>query len=347
MGLLRKYGRKIKKGIKKIFGSKFGKIIGGIGLSMILGPVIGKAFNGIKSAFTGAGATAGQTAAQATSQAAAQQAAAETAKQQLVQEGLKEGITSSLTTDVGTKLTTDQLLAGETLQSVASKEVAGKALTEEALRNSLSTAVQNGNALDFTNALTQGTASGTIPLNVSNTITGSLNNINNYIETGNMFTPEVSRTIEVNQQLARAEKAVDVAKTISPSASGPYVGPPEATVGQEIKQNFLNLGEGIKGNDFIADTARSTGTSLALSAIQGEPEEPFISGGVAPQPDMVASQDAYVRAVGSQISEYQGTNFQNLANSMLFGTLSPQFLRDQAQEQGMLFSTKLPNPINI
>ena len=361
MGFLRKIGRKIKKGVKKLFSSKFGSLIGGIAISMILGPVIGKAFNGIKSAFTGAGATAGQTAAQATSQAAAQQAAAETAKQQLVQEGLKEGITSSLTTDVGTKLTTDQLLAGETLQSVASKEVAGKALTEEALRNSLSTAVQNGNALDFTNALTQGTASGTIPLNVSNTITGSLNNINNYIETGNMFTPEVSRTIEVNQQLARAEKAVDVAKTISPSASGPYVGPPEATVGQEIKQNFLNLGEGIKeftqnpmqktkefvGDDFIADTARSTGTSLALSAIQGEPEEPFISGGVAPQPDMVASQDAYVRAVGSQISEYQGTNFQNLANSMLFGTLSPQFLRDQAQQQSMLFSTKLPNPINI
>tara|TARA_A100000172_G_scaffold28126_2_gene16557 strand:+ start:73 stop:1056 length:984 start_codon:yes stop_codon:yes gene_type:complete len=324
MGFLRKVGRKIKKRVKKLFSSKFGSLIGGIAISMILGPVIGKAFNGIKSAFTGAGATAGQTAAQATSQAAAQQAAAETAKQQLVQEGLKEGITSSLTTDVGTKLTTDQLLAGETLQSVASKEVAGKALTEEALRNSLSTAVQNGNALDFTNALTQGTASGTIPLNVSNTITGSLNNINNYIETGNMFTPEVSRTIEVNQQLARAEKAVDISKQVK-------LGPPEATVGQEIKQNFLNLGEGIKGNDFIADTARSTGTSLALSAIQGEPEEPFISGGVAPQPDMVASQDAFVREVGNQIPDYQGVNFQNLSNSMLFGTLSPQFLIGQAQ----------------
>ena len=128
------------------------------------------------------------------------------------------------------------------------------------------------------------------------------------------------------------------AKFAESAAKGP-------TVGQNIRQNFVNLGKGVKeftqnpmqktkefvGDDFIADTARSTGASLALSAIQGEPEEPFISGGVAPQPDMVASQDAFVREVGTQIPDYQGVNFQNLSNSMLFGTLSPQFLIGQAQ----------------
>src|SRR6056300_2106018 len=35
MGLLRKVGKKIKKGVKKLFGSKFGKILGGIGLAMM------------------------------------------------------------------------------------------------------------------------------------------------------------------------------------------------------------------------------------------------------------------------------------------------------------------------
>ena len=127
-------------------------------------------------------------------------------------------------------------------------------------------------------------------------------------------------------------------KVASAAAKGP-------TLGQEVRQNIVNLGEGIKeftqnpmqktneflGDNFIADTARSTGASLALSAIQGEPEEQFISSGVAPQPDMVASQNAYLAEVQNQIPDYQGITFQNLNNSMLVGTLSPQFLIGQAQ----------------
>ena len=127
-------------------------------------------------------------------------------------------------------------------------------------------------------------------------------------------------------------------KVASAAAKGP-------TLGQEVRQNIVNLGEGIKeftqnpmqktneflGENFIADTARSTGASLALSAIQGEPEEQFISSGVAPQPDMVASQNAYLAEVQNQIPDYQGITFQNLNNSMLVGTLSPQFLIGQAQ----------------
>ena len=68
----------------------------------------------------------------------------------------------------------------------------------------MQTAIQNGNALDFTNVLSQGTSTGTIPLNISETVTGSLNNINNYIETGNMFTPEVSQSIKES-----VDKALD------------------------------------------------------------------------------------------------------------------------------------------
>ena len=127
-------------------------------------------------------------------------------------------------------------------------------------------------------------------------------------------------------------------KVASAAAKGP-------TLGQEVRQNIVNLGEGIKeftqnpiqktneflGDNFIADTARSTGASLALSAIQGEPEEQFISSGVSPQPDMVASQNAYLAEVQNQIPDYQGFTFQNLNNSMLVGTLSPQFLIGQAQ----------------
>ena len=167
MGFLRKVGRKIKKGVKKLFSSKIGSFIGSIGLSMMMGPVISRAFNGIKGVFTGTGATAGQAAAQATTQAAT-----EAAKQ----------ATASLATDAGTKLTTEQILSGETLQSVASKEVAG-GYSKEALTDAFSNAIKSKDPLKFTETLTQGTASGTIPLNISDSVTGSLNNINNYIKT--------------------------------------------------------------------------------------------------------------------------------------------------------------------
>ena len=127
-------------------------------------------------------------------------------------------------------------------------------------------------------------------------------------------------------------------KVASAAAKGP-------TLGQEVRQNIVNLGEGIKeftqnpmqktneflGDNFIADTARSTGASLALSAIQGEPEEQFISSGVAPQPDMVASQNAYLAEVQNQMPQYQGTNFQNLNQSLFYGTLSPDYLLAQTR----------------
>jgi hypothetical protein len=128
------------------------------------------------------------------------------------------------------------------------------------------------------------------------------------------------------------------ARVAEAAAKGP-------TLNQEVRQNIVNLGEGIKeftqnpmqktkefvGDDFIPDIAKSTGSALAISAIQGKPEEPFISGGVAPQPQTEASQNAYLAEVQNQIPDYQGFTFQNLNNSMLVGTLSPQFLIGQAQ----------------
>ena len=344
MGFLRKLGKKIKKGVKKLFSSKLGSLIGSIGLSMIMGPVISRAFNGIKGVFTGTGATAGQ----AASQAAAQQATAEAAKQKLAQQGLKESITSSLTADAGTKLTTEQLLAGETSASLASKQVAGKALTEEGIktaftnsaaasRKAMEAAIQAGNPVDFTNVLTQGTASGTIPLNISNTVTGSLNNIDNYIKTGDMFTPEVSKSIKVNQDLIKAKEAVESAKTTKLFG--------DKKLGADIKENFTDFGKDVRdfvkdpvgktkefvGDDFIPDVARSVGTSYVMGAIQGEPEEQFYSKGVQQVGSFEPAQSSYMAEVRTQIPTLQATNFQQLNQSLLYGTLSPQYLIGQTQ----------------
>ena len=318
MGFLRKLGRKIKKNVKKLFSSKLGRLIGSIGLSMIMGPVISRAFNGIKGAFAGTGATAGQAAAQATTQAAT-----EAAKQ----------ATASLATDAGTKLTTEQILSGETLQSVASKEVAGKALTEEGLktaftnstaasRKAMQSAIQAGNSVDFTNVLTQGTTSGTIPLNISDSVTGSLNNINNYIETGEMFTPEVSKAIEVNKQMMEAPKLFGDKK-----------------LGADIKENFTGVKEFAKdpfgktkeyvGNEFIPDAIETTVMTGIESALTPEYEEPFRSKGVADPIQDIGP--AYMTEVQTQMPNLQATNFQQLNQSLLYGTLAPQYLMGQAQ----------------
>ena len=117
------------------------------------------------------------------------------------------------------------------------------------------------------------------------------------------------------------------------------------TIGQEIRQNFVNLGEGIRefgqdpigktgeylGEDFIPDTARGVAGTLAVGAIQGEPEEQFISGGVASQPMSENAQGAYLSEVQNQIPNLPATNFQQLNQSLLFGTLSPQYLLGQSQ----------------
>jgi len=349
MGFLRKVGRKIKKGVKKLFSSKIGAFLGSIALSMIMGPVISRAFNGIKGALTGTGATAGQavsTAQAGVTSAEAGVAAAEAAKQATV----------SLATDAGAKLTTDQILAGETLQSVASKEVAGKALTKEGIktaftnstaasRKAMQSAIQAGNTVDFTNVLTQGTASGTIPLNISDTVTGSLNNINNYIETGDMFTEKV-RGIEAftqdaiaNINLTSAKKQLTEAQaTLKTAETTPLFG--DKKLRADIKENFTGVKEFAKdpfgktkeyvGEDFIPDVARSLGQQYVMGALQGEPVDEGGYGRIPSVGSFEPAQSSYMATVQSQIPNLPANiNFQDMSNRYLsFGTLSPQFIRD-------------------
>ena len=111
------------------------------------------------------------------------------------------------------------------------------------------------------------------------------------------------------------------------------------TKNPEFEQNFdmihtkpkNKILSSITESEFIPDVAKGLTTSLALSAVQGEPEEPFISGGIAPQPAMEASQNAYLAEVQNQMPQYQGTNFQNLNQSLFYGTLSPDYLLTQTR----------------
>ena len=117
-------------------------------------------------------------------------------------------------------------------------------------------------------------------------------------------------------------------------------------LGTNLKEGAIDIGTGIKnfavdpigktgeylgGKNFIPDVAQGVLGSVATQAIIGDPEEPFVSGGIMPQPAQEQAQNAYVQAVQAQVPSMQGMNFQQMNQSLLYGTLSPQYLMSQQQ----------------
>ena len=322
MGFLRKVGRKIKKGVKKLFSSKIGGFLGSMALSMILGPVIGRAFNGLKGAVMGTGATATQAATTAATQASTQAAtaAAKEATKSLLAEGTK-------------KLTTDQILAGETLQSVASKEVVGKALSKEAIKSSFGTSLSKGisttgfNPKDLTSFLTEKVATGTMPINISNSVTGSLENFTNYLETG-----DVTKAVTDNKSVIAKEAA-------KPKLFG------DGNLKSDIKGKFTDLSTDIKefGKDpigktkeyldpegtFVADSVKGIGGAY-ISEMMNEPPEDLGGGGyVASTPALVAAQGNYMERVAPNYQAAFNTRvktFDEIMQQAMYGTATPQFM---------------------
>lgn len=117
-------------------------------------------------------------------------------------------------------------------------------------------------------------------------------------------------------------------------------------LGTNLKEGAIDIGTGIKnfavdpigktgeylgGKNFIPDVAQGVLGSVATSAIIGDPEEKFVSRGIMPQPAQEQAQNAYVQAVQAQVPSMQGMNFQQMNQSLLYGTLSPQYLMSQQQ----------------
>ena len=350
MGFLRKVGRKVKKGVKKLFSSKIGAFLGSMALSMILGPVIGRAFNGLKGAVMGTGATATQAAATAATQttaAATQTAAAEVGKKALVEKGLEQSISKSLLAESGKKLTTDQILAGETLQSVASKEVTGKALSKEAIKSSLSKeAIKSSisttglNPTDLTNFLTEKVATGTMPINMSNSVTGSLNNFNDFLETGDMF--KSGSGFNNALDIGSAKNATEAAKIATQTVKDTkFFG--DGNLKSDIKGNFKDVGTDIKefakdpvgktkeivGENFVGDTVKAVGTSYLSDMMNEPPEDLGGYGKVITAPALEAAQGNYMQSVASNYQAAFNTrvkSFDEIMQQAMYGTTTPQFM---------------------
>lgn len=163
-------------------------------------------------------------------------------------------------------------------------------------------------------------------------------------EAGKKVTEEAGKKIVekgAEQVATEAVKKEFVDSTVTGAVEKNFI----QQLGTNLKEGAIDIGTGIKefavdpigktgeyfSGDFIPDVAQGVLGSVATQAIIGDPEEPFVSGGIMPQPAQEQAQNAYVQAVQSQVPSMQGMNFQQMNQSLLYGTLSPQYLMSQQQ----------------
>ena len=105
-----------------------------------------------------------------------------------------------------------------------------------------------------------------------------------------------------------------------------------AKLGVEAGKGAYTVGEAAgsflkPSGDIIPDVTKGTLTGLTLNALQGEQE--MNTGGfgqVAQRAPDAAPVDAYMSKINTDMPNLQATNFQQLSQNLMFGTLSPQFI---------------------
>jgi hypothetical protein len=151
-------------------------------------------------------------------------------------------------------------------------------------------------------------------------------------------------------------------------ASAP-AGSGELTLGETFMSGVNKIGEGIKNlpsntaefiadipnkiaeapgkaydyvteGEFVGDVFEGAAVGGLTASIMGDPEEPFVSGGVAMQPIQEAAQANYIREVSPSAMAATGMtrplSFQELSQQTLYGTGSPSWMAD--------FYQPLPTP---
>ena len=291
MGFLRKVGRKVKKGIKKLFSSKIGAFLGTMAISMIVGPYVQRIFGGIKPP--------------------------------------TEGITVP---------GIEQNLA----EQAAEKEL-GKQITTEGLEKSFqagANAVEKG--IKLTDDLIAGNAQGTIQDFGASTLTESLQQVSNIVENKPITDLPITEVPDALAQESLRVKPGDVTADFTPQKPDLFKSPNirdveygDLTFGQKIKRAGIDVKdrligeEGFFGDRFVPDVATSVGTTLITSELMGEEDTVTYGGSVAGQPQTEATQAAVLSDVSKVVPATQGLDFNQLTQSLYFGTLSPQWLAGQ------------------
>jgi len=364
MGWLRKVGRKIGKRLNKIFGSKLGPVVGAIGLYMLMGPVAKTLTGWASSAFGGAGAAASGTA--ATTATTATQAATTAASDAAAAEAIAaSGVQSA---GASAKLSETALLAGDNLAKQAvsttatNQTVAGQianATNNMDMANSAISAIDSAALSGSTNVAPTITDSliqealpaldqtvSTVQSNVASMKDFGIQDINlkDFVPTeqvpDSLFEKGLfdgSGNLVAEQGATFAQAASDPTKfaRLQEGATfgekiGRFASDPIGLTSKGAKNLASAAVEGVTSGEFVGDVGKGVTTSLIMQEIAGDPEERFVSAGVAGQPISEAAQGNYVQSVSPSAMAATGMtrplSFQELSQQTLYGTGSPNYL---------------------
>ena len=236
--------------------------------------------------------------------------AAQKGTETLVQEGVQK-VVEEKAADVATKGIVDNTVTG----------VMEKVVTDNTLSNDLLLQAQEG-----------------LKENLQESLKSSVTETMNIAKDGSKLLKDLSTeeltTLATEKTLPIRELGKDqLAKLASD----------ELTIGQNYTKSIREIGLGAKefisdpigktksylGDSFVPDAVQSIAMSSIESALTPEYEEPFRSQGVQNVGSDI--QSSYMKEVQTQVPNLQTTNFQQLNQSLLYGTLSPQYLMGQAQ----------------
>jgi hypothetical protein len=238
------------------------------------------------------------------------QAAAQTGTQAVTDAAVQTG--TQAVTDVATKETLQKAATGLQETITSSKD----------FLNNIGKAKTNSEKLNMTiNAIETGVKEGTTDLVMKNNLTDAVSDIGTQI-----LDPIDTKTIlETGREASRSLTDIPFSEL--------DVGQKIQKVGVETRDYFAKR----LPEDYIEDTTASLATGAIVSALSPEPEEPFISAGVAPRPQTQPAQSAYIADVGQQYMAANNTtklpDFNQIMQQNMYGTGTPQYFQQLYQPE--------------
>jgi hypothetical protein len=171
-------------------------------------------------------------------------------------------------------------------------------------------------------------------------VTSAVENVTKTLDTTGTTTIGTGGTETLKSEaLAGAAESAKAGIKIGKEASRTLTDIPfsELDLGQKIAKAGIETKEFLVPDmpstvgEFAGDVTRQLGQQYVMGALQ---EEPVDEGGYGRMPSVGSfepAQSAYMAEVRTQMPNLQATNFQQLNQSLLYGTLSPQYLMGQAQ----------------
>lgn len=194
---------------------------------------------------------------------------------------------------------------------VVSRDIAGKVMN----------ASTNSEAANITfNQIDNLVKEGSSDLIMKNNVTDAVSDVGKQL-----LQPDTKTLLETGREASRTLTDIPFSEL--------DVGQKIQKVGVETKDYFAKR----LPEDYIEDTTASLATGAIVSALSPEPEEPFISAGVAPRPQTQPAQSAYIADVGQQYMAANNTtklpDFNQIMQQNMYGTGTPQYFQQLYQPE--------------